>query len=53
MRVFKQTQFAEGIDLPFAEFKKVYRNVLKGYNAKEIKAAHLIATKGNIESKKE
>lgn len=50
MRVYKRTFFAEGIDLPFAEFKKTYKNNLKGYSTKEVKEAWKCATNGNIKS---
>ena len=50
MRVYKRSFFAEGINLPLAEFKKVYKNNLKGYSSSEIKEAWKIAVNGNIKS---
>lgn len=48
MRVYKRTQFGEGINLPFSEFKKKYANLLKGYSSAEKKGAWKTATDGNI-----
>jgi len=48
MRVYKNTQFAEGINLPLVDFKKTFKAHLKGLSDQEVKKAHKVATDGNI-----
>jgi hypothetical protein len=54
MRNYKGLQFSEGLSMPLTEFKKSFKGVylfrdLKGAEQdKELEAAYLIATNGNI-----
>jgi hypothetical protein len=47
MRVFKHIQFADGINLSLADFKKTYAAHLIRLSESEVKQAHKVATKGN------
>lgn len=48
MRIFKHISFREGLDCSLSEFKKTFAIHLIKLSASEVKAAHKIATNGNI-----
>lgn len=53
---YKTIEFAEGLNMPFADFKekfktvKVFRDMHPDIREKELKKAHKIATNGNVAS---